>query len=404
MFRGLLINEFVKLFAKKKTFIIWGLFILLCVLLVIVSERSEENYLKYSSPKAQIESLTAEINNQESYLENLKADASLTEEDRKIAEVQSQSYIESLKIQLEAAEASLDSENGSDWQTAVKKQIEEQKAIAESAEDEDTKLYQNREVERLQMHLDNNVPLDDSNYNTGINYYILNITLIATSFLAIGLILFNGDNISNEYNPGTLKFLLVQPVSRIKVLLSKYTVMVISSAVLIMVTQFLFFLGTGLIKGFGSFGRPSLVGLKYEYIYSNGQKIMTEIAGSGHYIPLWQYLLEALGLQLLFLIVMVTFILMISTISKSSVVTMTILICAVLGFNIINSLSTTYRKFSPFIFFHYSSIDDIISGNSVLKSGSFFFTWQTVAGMSVLSSLVFLVISLIVFKKRDIQI
>lgn len=404
MFRGLLINEFVKLFAKKKTFIIWGLFILLCVLLAIVSERSEENYLKYSSPKAQIESLTAEINNQESYLENLKADASLTEEDRKIAEVQSQSYIESLKIQLEAAKASLDSENGSDWQTAVKKQIEEQKAIAESAEDEDTKLYQNREIERLQMHLDNNVPLDDSNYNTGINYYILNITLIATSFLAIGLILFNGDNISNEYNPGTLKFLLVQPVSRIKVLLSKYSVMVISSAVLIMVTQFLFFLGTGLIKGFGSFGRPDLVGLKYEYVYSNGQKIMTEIAGSGHYIPLWQYLLEALGLQLLFLIVMVTFILMISTISKSSVVTMTILICAVLGFNIINSLSTTYRKFSPFIFFHYSNIDDIISGNSVLKSGSFFFTWQTVAGMSVLSSLVFLIVSLIVFKKRDIQI
>lgn len=404
MFGGLITNEFIKLFAKKKTFIIWGLFILLCILLVVVSEKGEETYLKYNNPETQVENLKVEIQNQESYLASLKTDNSLTEEDRKIYEEQTNSYLINLKSQLEAAQASLNSSESSDWKETIKQQIKDQETSLATEKDENTKLYQTRELTRLQMHLDNNVPLDDSNYNTGINYYILNITMIATSFLAIGLALFNGDNISNEYNPGTLKFLLVQPVSRIKVLLSKYTVMVISSTVLIMVTQFLFFLGTGLIKGFGSFGRPYLVGIRYEYVYSNGQKIMTEIAGSGHYIPLWQYLLQALALQLLFLIVTVSFILLISTLSKSSVITMTILICAILGFSIVYSLSTSYRKFSPFIFFHYSNIDDILTGNSIIKSGSFFFTWQTVTGMSIVSVLVFLGISLVVFKKRDIQI
>lgn len=402
MFLGLLKNELIKLFAKKKTFIIWGLFILLCVMLVVVNETAEKNYLKYNSPEAQVENLTREIANQEDNLKSIQSDTSISKEDKKINIEQIKTYLESLKEQLVSAKASLDS--GTDWKSNLKNQIEEQKKVVESTSDTDSKKDQERELKRLQLHLDNNVPLNDQNYNTGINFYILNITMIAASFLAIGLTLFNGDNVSNEYNPGTLKFLLVQPVSRIKVLLSKYVIMLLSSTVLIMVTQFLFFLGVGIIKGFGSFNRPYLVGLKYEYVYTNGQKFISEVSGSGHFILLWQYLLEALALQLLFLIVMVTFILMISTISKSSVVTMTVLICAILGSNIVYSLSTTYRKASPFIFLHYANIDDILTGQIVMRTGSFLFTWQTVAGMSALSTILFLGISLWVFKKRDIQI
>lgn len=402
MFLGLLKNELIKLFAKKKTFIIWGLFILLCVMLVVVNETAEKNYLKYNSPKAQVENLTREIANQEDNLKSIQSDTSISKDDKKINIEQTKAYLESLKQQLVSAKASLDS--STDWKSNLKNQIEEQKKVVDSTSDTDSKKDQERELKRLQLHLDNNVPLNDQNYNTGINFYILNITMIAASFLAIGLTLFNGDNVSNEYNPGTLKFLLVQPVSRIKVLLSKYVIMLLSSTVLIMVTQFLFFLGVGIIKGFGSFNRPYLVGLKYEYVYTNGQKFISEVSGSGHYILLWQYLLEALALQLLFLIVMVTFILMISTISKSSVVTMTVLICAILGSNIVYSLSTTYRKASPFIFLHYANIDDILTGQIVMRTGSFLFTWQTVAGVSALSTIIFLGVSLWVFKKRDIQI
>lgn len=402
MFLGLLKNELIKLFAKKKTFIIWGLFILLCVMLVVVNETAEKNYLKYNSPEAQVENLTREIANQEDNLKSIQSDTSISKEDKKINIEQTKTYLESLKEQLVSAKASLDS--SADWKSNLKNQIVEQKKVVESTSDTDSKKDQERELKRLQLHLDNNVPLNDQNYNTGINFYILNITMIAASFLAIGLTLFNGDNVSNEYNPGTLKFLLVQPVSRIKVLLSKYVIMLLSSTVLIMVTQFLFFMGVGIIKGFGSFNRPYLVGLKYEYVYTNGQKFISEVPGSGHFIFLWQYLLEALALQLLFLIVMVTFILLISTISKSSVVTMTVLICAILGSNIVYSLSTTYRKASPFIFLHYANIDDILTGQIVMRTGSFLFTWQTVAGVSALSTIIFLGISLWVFKKRDIQI
>lgn len=404
MFWGLLKNEFIKLFAKKKTYIIWGLFVLLCIILVIVSESAERNYLKYNSPKAQVENLTNELANQESYLKSIPTDTSLSKEDKEENEKQTKSYIEDLKEQLSSAKASLENSTKTDWREDLKAKIKEKQSLVESISDTDSKKEQARELEELKLHLANNVPLDAENYNTGINYYILNVIMIASSFLAIGLTLFNGDNVSSEYNPGTLKFLLVQPVSRIKVLLSKFLVMVLSSTALIMLTQLLFFLGVGVVKGFGNFNRPYLVGLKYEYAYQNGQKYITEVPGSGHYIFLWQYLLEALALQLLFLIVMVTFVLLISTISKSSVATMTVLICAILGSNIVYGLSTTYRKISPFIFLHYSNIEDIITGRIIVRTGSFLFTWQMVLGMSALTTLLFLVISLWVFKKRDIQI
>ena len=77
MFGGLFVNEVIKLFTKKKTYIIWGLFIILCAILVVVNETAEKNYLRYSSPEAQLENLTAELKNQESYLASLKTDTSL---------------------------------------------------------------------------------------------------------------------------------------------------------------------------------------------------------------------------------------------------------------------------------------------------------------------------------------
>ncbi|MDF2803636.1 MAG: transporter permease [Anaerocolumna sp.] len=240
--------------------------------------------------------------------------------------------------------------------------------------------------------------------NTGINYYIKNITMVAAGFLAFGLILFSGDSVSNEYNPATLKFLLIQPISRIKVLLSKYFVMLISSLGLIMLTQFVFFLGVSLVKGIGGFARPILVDTKYEFITQNGNEVLRSIEGSGHYIELSSYLVRALLLQGLYIVVMVTFIFMVSTLVKSAIVSLTINISALLGATILYTLSTTYRQFSPFIFIHYSNIESIISGDVVAQTKNLLFTYQTIIIVSVITVLVFVGIALTVFKKRDIQI
>ncbi len=171
-----------------------------------------------------------------------------------------------------------------------------------------------------------------------------------------------------------------------------------------MLTQFFFFLGVSLVKGFGNFARPMLVDTKYEFILKNGNKVLNEITGSGHYIDLSSYLIRALLLQGLYIVVMVTFIFMVSTLVKSGIVSLTINISALLGANIIYNLSTTYRQFSPFIFIHYSNIESIISGDVIAQTKNLMFTYETITIVSIISILVFMGIALTVFKKRDIQI
>lgn len=404
MFSGLIINEFIKLFAKKKTYIILLLFVALSGIFVAVNESAENSYLKYNSPKYRLDNVNSQIAYQKSYMEEVNADNTYSKEEKDRMISDSQEYLKSLELEKANVEKEVADYSPDKWRERAGNQIEEYNSYLKSATDEESKTYYQKEIDRIQIHLDKNIPLDDAYMNTGINYYLRNITLVAAGFLAFGLILFSGDSVSNEYNPATLKFLLIQPVSRIKVLLSKYFVMLISSLGLIMLTQFLFFLGVSLFKGIGNFARPMLVDTKYEFITQNGNKVLSEITGSGHYIDLSSYLVRALLLQGLYIIVMVSFIFMVSTLVKSGIVSLTINISALLGANIIYNLSTTYRKFSPFIFIHYSDIESIISGNIVSRSNNLLFTYQTIIIVSIITALVCIGVALAVFKKRDIQI
>lgn len=404
MFRGLVINEFVKLFAKKKTYIILLLFVALSGIFVAVNEASENSYLKYNNPQYRLDNVNSQIAYQQNYIGEVNAENTYSKEEKDRILADATSYLQSLEEEKTTLEKEVSNYSPDNWKERANKQIEEYESYLSGTTDEGSRIYYQKEIDKIKIHLDKNIPLDDAYMNTGINYYINNITMVAAGFLAFGLILFSGDSVSNEYNPATLKFLLIQPVSRIKVLLSKYFVMICSSLGLIMLTQFIFFLGVSVVKGIGNFGRPVLVDTKYEFITQNGYRVLEEINGSGHYISLSSYLVRALLLQGLFIIVMVTFIFMVSTLVKSGIVSLTINISALLGANIIYSLSTSYRKFSPFVFIHYSNIDNIISGNIVGQTKNLLFTYQTVIIVSIITVLVCMGVALTVFKKRDIQI
>ncbi len=404
MFKGLLKNEFIKLFGKKKTLIILFLFVVLSGILVAVNEETENNYLINNSPEYKIEDLELQIQSQKDYMTGLGQDENLLSEEEKRDLTDAKEYLSALEQELTDTKLAYENQDADSWREEIQLQIIELKKFREENTDKASQAYYDNEIKELQLYLDHDIPLKEGYCNTGINYYIKNIIMVAASFLAFGLILFNADCVSSEYNPGTLKFLLIQPVSRIKVLLSKYITMLFSSLGLIMITQVLFSVGVGLIKGFGSLYRPILIGTKYKFIIENGKKVLSEIPGSGHYVPSYQYLLYAVLLQALFILVMVTFIFMISTLFKSGIVSITTAISVLLGSNIIYALSSTYRKISPFIFLHFSDIESILSGSIVYRSGSLLFTYRTVIIISLLSAALFLGTSLIVFKKRDVQI
>jgi ABC-2 type transport system permease protein len=403
MFLALIKNEFIKLFTKKKTYIIILLFVILLGIIVAVGEATERNYIKHNDPAYRIENNQRQIEYEKQYIESIKTDSNMSKEDIENQMTYSEEYIKNLEEEIKSLQQ-LENNSKEDWKEAAKIQLEEMKKSLSTIENEDQKAYQTKEIEKLETHIKYDIPLDEEKFNKGSNYLYMSIMFISTLFLAFGLVLFNSDNISGEYNPGTMKFLLIQPVTRIKVLLSKYIVMVISSLGLIAGIQLIFYVGVGLINGFGSFYRPMLVGIEYEKVLENGIEIVRQVSNSGYYISLGEYILRMLILQGLFIVTMTAFIYMISTISKSSVISMTVGIGFLLGSNILYSLSTTYRRFSSFIFIHFSDFGNIVTGRIIGDTKALNFTFSMVVIISLVTTAVFITVSSIFFKKRDILI
>ena len=104
-----------------------------------------------------------------------------------------------------------------DWREDYQNQIEENKLALTELEnkekltkDDSTQInYTEQEIERLELMLSTDTSPDDENLNTGINYLYNNLMMVTMAFLSFGLILFNSEAVSSEYNPGTLKFLQI---------------------------------------------------------------------------------------------------------------------------------------------------------------------------------------------------
>lgn len=411
MFLGLVKNELIKLFSKKKTFIVLGLYILLSIIIAIIGESSEKSYFTYKDPDYLIANVENQISYEIDYQESIKNDTSIDSEEKEQVIKHSNEYIKSLKEEIKRLEESKHNDEY-DWKDDYNKQILYNENMLKDIEAKDSLTkddlnqinYIKQEIERLNLMLSTNTSPDDENVNTGINYLYNNLMMVTAAFLSFGLILFSSEVVSGEYNPGTLKFLLIQPVTRVKVLLSKYIVMTISSISLILGAQVLFFAIVGMIKGFGKLNRPMLVGLEFEKVIYDGYEMYQRIAGSGEYIPLWNYLIRMIVLEVFLIITVTAFIFMVSTISKSSVVANTLCISILLGSSIIYSLSTSYRKISHLIFLNYSNIDGIVSGSIIGDTGRSSFTPITAMIVCIITTFVFIITGLGVFKKRDLLI
>lgn len=411
MFSGLVKNEFIKLFSKKKTYIVLGLYILLSIMIVVIGENVEDSYFKYNDPDFLIQNLEEQIQYEKEYIESFEADTDMDQEEKETQIEWSKEYVVSLEDEIKSIEQRKHGEPY-DWKEDYQNQIKDNEIVLKELESKDKLTkddqiqinYTKQENERLELSISSESSPEDENINTGINFLYNNLLMVTMAFLSFGLILFNSDTVSGEYNPGTLKFLLIQPVTRTKVLLSKFVVMVISSVILIVGVKGLLFLVVGLIKGFGSINRPMLIGLEFEKVISNGYEMIEQIQGSGEFIPLWNYIFRMLGLEIILIIVMTAFIFMISTISKSSVVANTLSISIILGSTIIYNLSVKYREISHLIFLHYGNVDGIVSGSIIGDTGGVSFTPITVIIVSIITSIVFVITAVGVFKKRDLLI
>lgn len=143
-----------------------------------------------------------------------------------------------------------------------------------------------------------------------------------TPFLVSGIgyimLALAGSCVANEFSQGTIKFLLINPVSRWKILMAKYFTVISMGFILMIVTLLLSIPMTGVFFGFDDISAPYL------------DVVNGDVVEKSSYIYLFKtYLLASVGM-----VVMATMAFMISCLAKSSV------LAIIAGF-VMNSVGST---------------------------------------------------------------
>jgi ABC-2 type transport system permease protein len=163
----------------------------------------------------------------------------------------------------------------------------------------------------------------------------------------------------------------------------------------------------GLIFSFGNLDYPITVGTRF--VYDNtvtmemGRKAMKMVEGSTIIIPMWKYLIQMFLLQALFIIASVSFAFLLSTVVKSSMVSMATSVVVIIVFTIFQSMPYV-RDYAHFLFTTFGDPSNILSGNMAMNFNNPSVTTTFAIGVMVIWSVVSYVIAHVVFTKKDILI
>ena len=396
-------NEFIKIFRRGKTWVVFGLFAITILGMGYVSYKDSEHIKKWNSPEYQIESYEDEITWLKQNIEEAKN--SNDEWEKENITYYEQSIKECEENINRAKEALKNQDNPKAW----REQLEEErnslkKDINDKSIPDSSKTYMKERLEEINIYLDENMePIELWEFNA-INYGISFIRTIGMLILAAGIAVFMSDIVSGESTPPTLKFLLVQPISRAKVILSKFIAVTTTVILMIGGLEIITIGVIGVFTGFNAAKMPQRIHKLYEWNSTNGVTELTEVANSGILTNRGMYLLESLGIQILFIVACCAFIFLISALFKSSMITMAISVMLCVGVTMLSEVSETIRKVSKYIFLSYGDSTSLVDGSIAQYYGSPDITIAFGIVVLVVTTVVCYLISQFVFSKKDILI
>lgn len=160
------------------------------------------------------------------------------------------------------------------------------------------------------------------NYITSIGILILTLTVIVVS----------ASIVSEEFNKGTIKQLLIRPYRRTKIWLAKYLTTIIVTIIVMLIISFLAALIFGIFMGFGDYG-----------VYNIG--VYDYNTASAYSMNVFAYVGIIFISKLPYLIMMGTIAIFISTILNNTAMAVAIPLLGTITVDIINFLLSNYEKF-----------------------------------------------------------
>lgn len=407
-------NEFRKLVRRPKTWIVFALFAVFIGIMVFGTFKGDKNMRYYSSPEYQLEN---EKNNLDYYNDEIDRINEMDEEKKAARAEELQTMISSKKLSEESIKAYEEMIKNGDskesWKLQLDSRILETKEYIDRLEkqgiDEHNQSWYLQEKQDLEYYTylkDNNIePLFGWEYEQ-FGYMKNLMQLLGMSMLVAGIAVFMSDIVSGECTPATLKFLLVQPIKRGQVLLSKFIAVVVTVVGMILGLEAV---GFGIVslttKIKGSASLPVIIGKIYESkINAAGFAELTVKPGTGYMVTNAEMLFRALLIQTLFIITTCAVVFMISSIIKSSMVTMGVSVLALVFTGILSMVLNPVKKFAHLFFVNYGDTMSLLNGNSALMYNNVNMTVNMGVIVMLVTILVSYIIAHVVFTNKDILI
>lgn len=206
-------------------------------------------------------------------------------------------------------------------------------------------------------------------------------------FIVVTVCLIASSIVSEEFNKGTIKLLLVRPYSRIKILLSKYITVILSVLFMIFITIFLQY-----IVGLIFFGPKSL---------SSGVIIYNYITHAVKEISIFRNIIITILTKLPVYILLGTFAFCFSTLINNTGISMAISIVGYIAAEIINSAAYYFniKWLKYFVTLNWNLSDYLYGKTPSLKGTSLTFSII----MCLIYLLVMIIPTFIYFKKKNIK-
>jgi len=207
------------------------------------------------------------------------------------------------------------------------------------------------------------------------NEMLLSLVSLFTIIVAAGII-------ANEFKWGTIKLLLIRPISRTKILLSKYSAVLIFSFLTFLFVFLFSWLSGGLLIGFDGLN----------------PHIVIEKESGVEYVSVIGEILIGYGFSLVNLLMMATFAFMISSIFRSSALAIGLAIFLMLAGNQIVFFFIE-RDWAKYILFANTDLSQYFNGNTPLMEGM---TLGFSVAVLLVYYILFALISWAFFTKRDV--
>lgn len=400
-------NELIKIMRRPKTWIVFALFFVLVSGGIYLSYKDAKYTEYYNSPEGRIEQIQNSIEHLNKESKELEGK---TEEWAESARIENKIHLENLNKELAEQQELLKHKDEPDfWKLSLIKEKEElQKEIDNVMPEDEHVVPLKEQLAEIDKALeDNKRPVESWEFNS-INFEISLFGLLGMIILASGIAVFMSDIVSGESTPPTLKFLLVQPIKRGKVILSKFIAVVITVVSMIAGLEIVSFGVLSCINGFEGWDMTEVIGTKYQWDYSTvateGKPVLKAIENSGVEINRFNLLLQSFGLQLLFIVACCAFIFLISAIFKSSMTTMALSVIVSVASTMVAMMSRSVGKIAHINFLNYGNTVGLLQGETALNFRNPNFTVQSGIIVMCITIIVSYIIAHVVFNKKDILI